>query len=381
MMSVGSEARFTANCKIFVLGAATIALLAITTAGPAAADPTAPNSGTGSQVAQIVRDPVYDPRVYNAPMSPLDMLLYNAPTEPGRGWYFGPTGSLSALRDADIIKRVDLGSSDTILRSSDSFRMPRSITGNSATWVSSSTSWLRSSDSLRLDREGSKTKVLTSSLGYDVGARAGYQFDNIRIEGQFDYANNSVDTFGRENRTFSTDFVMRDRTASGSTSSYTFLINGFVDVNVPYLSTYGATPYFGGGIGGGQTSLDLKWGNRTIVNSSDWGVAYQLGAGLRWQIMPNWSLDIGYRYKGISDVTLHNEFESIRVPNRGHNLEVGLLWNWGAIATVPPYTPPPPTTVSPTLWQTGPQFGPPLTPYTPPPPPPLLPPPPPRPPA
>jgi len=70
--------------------------------------------------------------------------------------------------------------------------------------------------------------------------------------------------------------------------------------------------------------------------------------------MPNWSLDLGYRYKGISDVTLRNEFEKISVPNRSHNFEVGLLWNWGAVAAVPPYTPPPST-----LWQTGPQFGPP----------------------
>src|SRR5207248_9682034 len=108
----------------------------------------------------------------------------------------------------------------------------------------------------------------------------------------------------------------------------------------------GAMPYVGGGIGGGRTSLDLKVGDRTIVNSSDWGFAYQLGAGLRYQIMPNWSLDLGYRYRAITDVTLRNEFEKITVPNRSHNFEASLLWNftppWGAPGPVPPYTPPPP---------------------------------------
>src|SRR5207248_1089380 len=137
--------------------------------------------------------------VYNAP-------VYNAPWD-GGGFYFGPTGSLSVLRDSDIIKRIEPRTTDSLIS------MPRSITGTSTSWqlssgsretsnwVSSSTPWLRSSDSLRLNGEGSsKTRALTSSLGYDVGARAGYQFGNFRGEFEFDYANNSVDTFGSDRR-------------------------------------------------------------------------------------------------------------------------------------------------------------------------------------
>jgi opacity protein-like surface antigen len=123
------------------------------------------------------------------------------------------------------------------------------------------------------------------------------------------------------------------------------LINGFIDVNVPYLNGFGATPYFGGGIGAGQTNLDLKVGDRTIVNSSDWNLAYQLGAGINYKFMPNWSLDIGYRYKGTADVTLHNDNERIIVPNRSHNFEVSLLYKWQPLGApvVAPYTPPPVT--------------------------------------
>jgi hypothetical protein len=66
--------------------------------------------------------------------------------------------------------------------------------------------------------------------------------------------------------------------------------------------------------------------------------------------MPNLSLDLGYRYRAIADVTLHSEFERITVPYRSHNFEVSALWNltpfWGAAAPatpyVPPYIPPPP---------------------------------------
>jgi hypothetical protein len=96
----------------------------------------------------------------------------------------------------------------------------------------------------------------------------------------------------------------------------------------------------------GQTSLDLKVGDRKIVNDSDWGLAYQLGAGIRWQVTPSLSLDLGYRYKGITDVTLHNEFEKIIVPNRSHNFEASFLYQipafWGATRPATPYIPPPP---------------------------------------
>jgi opacity protein-like surface antigen len=227
--------------------------------------------------------------------------------------------------------------------------------GGTSSWAGTSTPWLLSTEG------GSRTRQLTSSLGYDVGARAGYQWGNFRGEFQFDYANNSVDTFTNPNRI--SDFVMRDRVVSGSTTGMSFLVNGFLDLNVPYLNGYGATPYFGGGIGGGQTSLDLKVGDRTIVNSSDWGVAYQLGAGLRWQINPTVSLDLGYRFRGISDVTLHNQFERINVPNSSHNFEVSLLWQlpWGAAAyppalAPPPYTPPPPVLMLPTPAPPPPRF-------------------------
>jgi opacity protein-like surface antigen len=323
-----------------------------------------PGTGSPQPAYPLYNTPVAPPppaySLFNAPVTPPPppaySSLYNAPWD-GGGLYVGATGSASFMRDSDLIKRFEPRTTDSLVsisRSTTSSSTPWQLgsgTRDTSNWVSTSTPW-------RLNPEGgSKTKVLTSSTGYDVGARAGYQFDNFRTEFQFDYANNSVDTFGNGDRSFSTDFVMRDRSASGSTTSKTFLINGFIDVKVPYLGAFGVTPYFGGGIGGGQTSLDLKVGDRTIVNGSEWGLAYDLGAGVRWQVMPNLSLDLGYRYRAITDVTLHSEFERITVPYRSHNFEVSALWNltpfWGAAAPatpyVPPYIPPPPPPARPAL--------------------------------
>ena len=292
----------------------------------------------------------YNSPFYNAPVAPPPPVIgyspfynapvYNAPWE-GGGFYFGPTGSASFLQDSDLIKRIEPRTTDSL------WSMPRSITGTSTNWASSSGSLRSGSDSWRgLSEGGSKTRVLSSSTGYNVGARAGYQFGNVRVEGEFDYANNSADTLENPRREISTDLFRRDDSLRGSTTGMTFLGNMIYDFNVPGLSGYGVTPHVLGGIGAGRISTDLKWGDRTIVNSSDWNFAYQLGAGVRYQVMPNWSLDLDYRYRGIIDTTLRNDFEKITVPYRSHNFVASLTWQlpplWGVVAPATPYMPPPP---------------------------------------
>ena len=365
-----SEVHLTANPKIFVSRAApVIAALAVliyaaipaaadsATAVPAAADPPAANPGGTAQVAQVVTNPVYYPRPYNSPFynapvyTPLDVLgmafgIYNAPVYGGPsegGWYFGPTGSLSVLQDSDLIKRFEPRTSDTI------FSMPRSITGTSTNWASTSSPWLSSSTFGRLNTEGgSKTRVLSSSIGYDVGARAGYRVGDFRFEGEFDYANNSADTLVNPRRIEMSDIIRREDVLHGSTTGMSFLGNVIYDFNMPGLglSQYGITPHILAGIGAGQISTDLKWGDRTIVNESGWNVAYQLGAGLQYRITPTVSIDLDYRYRGIADVTLRNDFEKINVPYSSHNFLASLTYQlpWGPAAAPPYWAPPPPLT-------------------------------------
>jgi hypothetical protein len=224
MISVRSEVRFNAIFKHFTpaTAAAMVGLASLAfAAGPvAAADPPAANSGGTAQVAQVPPNPAYNPGVYNSPvygapvyttgyqpytyynspfydapvtpvapvatqpvLSPVDVLIsafYNAPVYNapwgGGGWYFGPSGSLSVLRDSDLIKRFEPRTSDTFLS------IPRSITGDSTSWLRSSgtggtSSWAGTSSPWLLSTEGgSRTRQLTSSIGYDVGARAGYQW-------------------------------------------------------------------------------------------------------------------------------------------------------------------------------------------------------------
>lgn len=101
------------------------------------------------------------------------------------------------------------------------------------------------------------------------------------------------------------DFVRSDLTVeynkgsfSGAGSqdftSYGFMLNGYFD-----LGTYvGITPYVGGGVGYMNSGWDDYTDGLGVTYNgvSDWRFAYQLSAGLAYNLTRNLKLDVGYRY-------------------------------------------------------------------------------------
>lgn len=77
----------------------------------------------------------------------------------------------------------------------------------------------------------------------------------------------------------------------------------------------GFSPYAGGGLGIGFVNVD-------DVNS---GLAWQVGAGVRWNFASNFGLDVGYRFRGVTDIGLGEldagDFYS-------NNVIVGLVFNF-----------------------------------------------------
>lgn len=122
--------------------------------------------------------------------------------------------------------------------------------------------------------------------GYAVGGTFGVKpGTNLRIETEIIYRNAEAKT-------------------GGDLWSFAWLVNAWYDI--PTSSNL--TPYFGGGIGfarGHVASL-----NNVDLTSS--GVAYQAGAGVDYRISRKVSLDVGYRYFGVSDTGTNNsDFGSI----------------------------------------------------------------------
>ena len=95
-----------------------------------------------------------------------------------------------------------------------------------------------------------------------------------------------------------------DYSAFGLSADYstaTALANIYVD-----LGTWnGITPYVGAGVGAGYASLDnIKALGTDIRDSSGFGVAWALMAGVAVQLNDNWQIDFGYRYIALNGLDL-----------------------------------------------------------------------------
>jgi opacity protein-like surface antigen len=152
---------------------------------------------------------------------------------------------------------------------------------------------------------GGSNTTLTASLGF------GYRLnDNLRLDATWDY------NFGPGvNR--STSFVCQtigvgapgvcDGAFSLRQRADTFLANAYVDLG----NWSGLTPYLGGGIGLGVNTAQMNvnysqsvsslnglsaqtWTG--AINSTTYGVAWALMAGLSYQLTPSVAIDLNYRY-------------------------------------------------------------------------------------
>jgi len=120
--------------------------------------------------------------------------------------------------------------------------------------------------------------------------------------------------------------------AEGDVSAMFLLANLWVDL--PLGDAF--RPYVGGGIGVGRLSADIIFTTSgydyTFLDESDWGFAYQLGAGVAFDIMPNIALDVGYRFKGINaELEVADDYflppiDKSDVDYRSHNVILGLRW-------------------------------------------------------
>ena len=142
-----------------------------------------------------------------------------------------------------------------------------------------------------------------AQVGFTLSAAAGLHLDNVlpglRVEGEFGYRENDVNG---DWSTASVGPVVRSGSLDYQASTYSILANAWYD-----FSVLGFNPYVGGGIGWAHSNLDGLFVNGIPSNAlgeSDGGFAWQLGAGLTFDIQPGTKLNIGYRYFQGPDVTV-----------------------------------------------------------------------------
>jgi len=173
--------------------------------------------------------------------------------------------------------------------------------------------------------------------GFNVGARAGYEWGPLRFEEEFNFGVNKVTSLCGGGACVTLDPGQRNRYA--------------IMTNVIYDFTLGwpVTPHIGAGIGAVNLhdSMSTRPPNAfTVSSSNDWVFGYQGIAGIRYNINPALAFDLDYRYLATEDPTFRF------APNIGggkykseystHNVVASLSVRFGAPPPAPPAPPPPP---------------------------------------
>ncbi len=130
---------------------------------------------------------------------------------------------------------------------------------------------------------------------------------------------------------------------TGIKSEWLFLTSAYVD-----LGTHrGFTPYVGAGIGAAEITLDnfsdvnqIAGGLHWAKDNSEWNFAWALHAGFSYEISPDLTFDMGYRYTYLGDGVTgsFSTFDpSVTSPGpltlediTSHDVHIGLRWALGS---------------------------------------------------
>ncbi len=170
--------------------------------------------------------------------------------------------------------------------------------------------------------------------GFNVGARAGYEWGPWRFEEEFNFRQNGIHSVNIAGVNFNTPHSNRD--------TYAFMTNAIYDFNFGWV----ISPHIGGGIGAVQ--LHDGWGIPgigTVTHNSQWEFGYQAIAGVRYNINPSLAFDVDYRYLGTTDPTFHTVIPGVnyRSGYSSHSVVASLSLRFGP----PPVAPPPPAPPAP----------------------------------
>ena len=158
--------------------------------------------------------------------------------------------------------------------------------------------------------------VLMNNPGYIIGGAVGVDWGNqFRTEIELSHARWSSDKYQNL-----VSGAVTSTTPYSSVQSATYVLG-----NAWYDLTHDTqfTPYVGGGLGIGFARLDEN--NGSYVYDAT-GLAFQLGAGVRFNISENVSIDAGYRFKDIVGLKYNasNGYLLTDTSLASHNFQVGL---------------------------------------------------------
>jgi OmpA-OmpF porin, OOP family len=164
--------------------------------------------------------------------------------------------------------------------------------------------------------------------GFNAGVRGGWEWGPWRFEEEYSYRQNGArDLLGN-------NFIIKGIGGNRHTNS--------IMTNVLYDFTLGypITPHLGFGVGAADVFDGVKLaGIGQLFNNSSWQFGYQGIAGIRYNLNPNLTLDLDYRYFATTQPTfsIPNTNLRYRTGYRTNNFVASLIYRFA-----PPPPPPPP---------------------------------------
>jgi len=159
-----------------------------------------------------------------------------------------------------------------------------------------------------------------TDIGWAAGVAVGANFtENLRGEVELSTSAlglNEVTITGGVDPYDGDIYVVDD----GSATATYLLGNLWFDID----TGSGFTPYVGGGLGAAFVTAEGDIGLSDPIDLSGWGWAYQVGAGVKFDVADNIALDLGYRYKAVVDAELEGGGDDAIVDVNSHVIQAGL---------------------------------------------------------
>jgi opacity protein-like surface antigen len=174
----------------------------------------------------------------------------------------------------------------------------------------------------------------TTKNGYSLAGGAGFRFGNgLRADAELGYRRHGFDSLqiradGGLGAAFGVGSLNGSTLkATGHLSALSLLGNLWYDLDLGSV----VKPYVGGGLGAARISAtNIAVAGVTIVNGSDTVLAFQLGAGVGYEIIPAATLSLDYRYFRTADPTFKDLVlgTSFRSEYHAHDIRLGVRYQF-----------------------------------------------------
>lgn len=153
-----------------------------------------------------------------------------------------------------------------------------------------------------------------ADLGWVAGAAVGVQVTDF-LRGEVEFS-----TGGLGLTEVTIDDAATFDVEDGSASTTYLFGNLWFDLD----TGSGFTPYIGGGIGAAYLTAEGDISLGDPIDLEGWGWAYQVGAGVQFDVADNIAVDLGYRYKAIVDADLEGNGDDAVADVSSHVVQAGL---------------------------------------------------------